>query len=211
MGRYILGVATIFSPLLTSVTAVVYNDWKSILASHFHPLVAGLIASISIGGVGLGVICIVGWVVWRVFTGRRRNRITKYFCEDAEGFSKAMEGLRIEINREIESYRECIKKKTSHKYDYSRWDQLVFLCQLAINNNNLFKFDKKIDKWLQRNSEFSVVSALRDPVISGYERIQELLSNPANRHYECIHRAEEMAMDVQNRHLNQFIGSLSNL
>ena len=211
MGRYILGVATIFSPLLTSVTAAVYDDWKSILASHFNPLVAGLIASISIGGVGLVVICLVGWVVWRVFTGRRRNRITKYFIEDAKGFAKAMEGLRIEINREIESYRDCIKKKTSHKYDYSRWDQLVFLCQLAINNNNLFKDDKNIDKWLQRNSEFSVVRALRDPIISGYERIQELLSNPANRNYECIHRAEEMASDVQNRHLNQFIGSLSNL
>ena len=206
MGRYVLAVMTVLSPILTSVTATIYSDWKTILSGHVNARLAGVLASLSITGVGIGTICLLGWLMWLLFTGRSRKLVKRYYFEDAQGFARALAAVATEINREIKSY-QSIAKKTRRRYDFARWDQLVVVCDLATNNNNLFKADKHVDKCLKKK-EFSVVSALRDPVTAGYGRIQELLSIPGNREYPYLHRAEEMALDVRTRHLEQFIAQL---
>lgn len=208
MARYVLAAVVLLSPILTAVTAAIYNDWKTIVSGYVSARFVGVVTAVSISSVELGIICLLGVLMWRLFTGRRRRLVRRYYSEDAQGFAKALEAVVFEINREIESYRECIAKKTTRRYDFDRWNQLVVICDLAINSNNLFNDDERVMKCLAKK-EFSALSALRDPVTAGYRRIQELLTSPANREYPYLHRAEEMAQDVKTRHLEQFITELA--
>ena len=72
MGRYILAVATVLSPILTAVTSSIYNDWKTIVSGYVSARFVGFVTAVSISSVGLGIICLLGWLMWQLFTGRRR-------------------------------------------------------------------------------------------------------------------------------------------
>ena len=210
MKRFVIGTLAILSPILAGIHVTLYDLGrdKLTLLLRGHSLAAGLVTSLLINIVGIAVICLAGWLVWRLWIRRKCARIRDFYRQHTEELMVFLQQLRTEINVEIARYARLAK---NGNFDFGRWERLKSSYDICLTRNNLLAVDDVIERYLRDDdTEFSVVRELRDPIIKGLRRVQEILG-AGEKDVNTIHRAEEMVADIHDRHLEQFRRCLATL
>lgn len=210
MKGFVLGTLAILTPILAGIHVALYDFGrdKLTLLLRDNRLAAGLVTSLLINIVGIAVICFASWLVWRLLIRRKYARIHDFYWQHTEELMVYLRQLRVEINAEIARYIRLAEKGN---YDFGRWERLQSSYDIFLTRNNLLAIDNVIERYLQdNNTVFSVVRELREPIIKGLRRVQEILG-AGERNVNTIHRAEEVVADIHDRHLDQFRRCLATL
>jgi hypothetical protein len=196
--RCIALIASLCSPIIGALHAALYETLKNWLSTNLGIGVffAGLVASVIISVVGIFTVCLLGWLIWRLWDRRIREKVKAFYLPNIVNLEEPLHLLRDELNREI---NVC---ETSKKYKPSRWDTITQIYNLVERVTNLFEADESIEKYLKDNGELAAVRELRNAIRSGLKRTENILTSGA-RDVHSIYRAEVIVEDVSS-HLDRF-------
>jgi CRISPR/Cas system-associated endoribonuclease Cas2 len=209
MWKYIVTIATICSPILGSLHAVFFEEWRNWVLTKWgvKPLLAGIFASFGLSTIGIALVCLLGWLVWCLWSWHTHRIVRKFYWNHLEGLIEFLRTFRDEVNSEITLFHRLCKLR---QYPAERWDKLKSSYDIHLKENNLLKLDRRIERYLKRDTNLIVVKELREPAVKGLKRLAELLG-ASQKDVITISRAEEMTTDIGDRHLDQLRRSLAEL
>jgi len=224
MWRYIALAASICSPLVAALHAAQYEAWKDWLKATLGlpAFVARLVASVGISAIGIGIVFIVGYLVWRVRVKRKReveDRERQRIDEKDRGIISRYWNLRKDLMILLQNFRDeinlemsvCIRfTEKGNEFNPERWDRLKKMFSDIIRATNVFDREANEEKHLQQRQKLGALRELREGIIKGLRRVEVILVG-GEKGLNTIFRAEEMVADVGERHLVQFEDCLKGL
>lgn len=206
--RYIVAAGTIVG-VFTSLHGGLYDRFRDTYFPSMkstYPVLTAVVSSLIISVLGLAVIVLVG-ILWMRLEERRKRReidsVREWFNQEMNSLIEGMRTIVRELIIELDHHSKCRRQKK--RYNWSRWDRLVDICDLVRGSSGLCNVgcNEEIEEYIECYAELSGVKGQRESIIQGFDRLYRFLSNRAAEDIVDIHRAGVVIEDVRDTHIGQ--------